>query len=66
MQPDTLTYTGAEIIARTIREFWHSRGYTRVRVERFELGEGYWKTWGVRSNLVNGLPPEVTKPIRSN
>lgn len=60
---DTFSYTGAETIARIIRDFWHSRGYPRVRVERYELPESR-RSWGVRSNLVNGLPPEVIKPIK--
>jgi hypothetical protein len=54
---------GAELLAFEIQEFWHKRGYTQVRAE-VVLGPRSNKGGHVavvRTNLVNGLPPELVK-----
>lgn len=51
---DFFTKHGAALLAQHITSYWRSRGYV-VRTERF-LVDGTDATWGVRSNLVNGLP----------
>jgi len=50
--PDLLSRAGANALCRTIAAYWAKRGH-QVRVEPVEFGED---SWGVRSNLVNGLP----------
>lgn len=44
---------GARLLAAVIIEYWRKRGH-------IVFAEGYPidKKWGVRSNLVNGLPPK--------
>jgi hypothetical protein len=49
---DALSKQGAALLADCIQAFWTRRGYF-VTAERFELRPG---AWGVRSNLVGGLP----------
>lgn len=51
---DFSTSFGAGVLAGYIESFWRGRGYSAVKVERYEVGDG---AWGVRSNLYNGLPP---------
>lgn len=53
--PDNYTAKGAERLRNTILDYWAARGYLNVRVERYQVWEG---VWGLRSNLVGGLPPE--------
>lgn len=50
---DTYTKAGSARLAETIRVYWADRGH-RVTVEPF-LVESF-RCWGIRSNLVNGLP----------
>jgi hypothetical protein len=52
---DYYTAFGAGILAKTIETNWHERGAGHVKVERYKI-KGT-EAWGVRSNLVNGLPP---------
>lgn len=52
--PDNYTASGAEKLRASIARYWLGQGYTNVRVETYQLWTG---TWGIRSNLVNGLPP---------
>ena len=49
---DALSRHGAGLLCEAIANFWLRRGYF-VTAERFEVHEG---AWGVRSNLVAGLP----------
>lgn len=44
---------GASLLCQCITEFWARRGY-KVTVHRFQLYED--GPWGIRSNLVDGLP----------
>ena len=53
--PDNYTAKGAERLRNTILDYWATRGYLNVRVEKYEVWDG---VWGLRSNLVNGLPPK--------
>jgi hypothetical protein len=55
---DLFSKVGARLLAAVIVKYWHDRGH-------FVFAEGYPMTdvsiagkWGVRSNLVNGLPPK--------
>jgi hypothetical protein len=48
-------------MAAFIQDFWHSRGHTNVVVERYELDIP--GVYGVRSNLVGGLPPTQTGDV---
>jgi hypothetical protein len=52
---DALSKFGAGLLCDAIAEFWSRRGFS-VRAERFPV-EGT-ASWGVRSNLVAGLPPQ--------
>lgn len=45
---------GAWTLAEFITDVWRRRGFGNVEVERYEVSPGYW---GLRSNLVRGLPP---------
>lgn len=49
---DLLSAKGASLLCACIMSVWAKRGYA-VTAERFEVAAG---TWGVRSNLVAGLP----------
>jgi hypothetical protein len=53
---DYFSNAGASALAETITTYWHSRGYPWVEAERFPIAERP-SMWGVRSNLVDGLPP---------
>lgn len=53
---DALSKNGASLLAAAIMDFWVRKGFGNVRAERFQVWEG-GKDWGVRSNLVGGLPP---------
>jgi hypothetical protein len=48
---------GAGLLADHINAFWKGR----AKAERYELDAG---GWGVRSNLVNGLPPVKRQEVR--
>ncbi|MGJ5032342.1 hypothetical protein ACQR1I_36275 [Bradyrhizobium sp. HKCCYLS2038] len=52
---DTLTKAGARSLVVQIREYWALRGHS-VRVEAVPI-QDWPDMWGVRSNLVNGVPP---------
>lgn len=52
---DRYTQYGAGITARQVQKYWNDRGYDAVRAEAYPL-EGFDGLYGVRSNLVNGLP----------
>lgn len=56
---DFMDFYGSGVLAGIVQRYWHERGHTNVIVERVEIFEG---TWGVRSNLVAGLPPKSTAP----
>ena len=53
---DSLTYTGANNLAKKITEYWRVRGYAvKTFVEEASLG-GEMRVFIVRSDLVNGYP----------
>lgn len=55
---DCHTYRGAGRLAKTIEQYWRGRGFASVVVERFQVfPDDHYSPWGVRSNLVRGLPP---------
>ncbi len=55
--PDNYTKHGAGVLAALVEKYWHGRGHRHVKAERYELGANVPGMWGVRSNLVAGLPP---------
>lgn len=58
---DFLTRFGSGVLADHINTFWAARG-AMIFAERYELPAG--GGWGVRSNLVNGLPAKKRKVMR--
>lgn len=46
---------GAGLLAEHITTYWRKRGHSQVAAERYAMGNS--GNWGVRSNLVDGLPP---------
>jgi hypothetical protein len=59
---DSYSAFGAGVLARKIESYWHERDARHVRAERYEL-PGFEGMWGVRSNLVAGLPPMETERV---
>lgn len=57
MSLGSYSHHAAGVLAKTIETYWRERGHGNVRAERYEL-DGFPNHWGVRSNLVNGLPPK--------
>jgi hypothetical protein len=51
---DVYTIKGANRLVKIIKAYWQKRGHA-VDVERFAI-VGWKDHWGVRSDLVNGLP----------
>lgn len=58
MSTDHFTKHGAAALAMIITDYWVSRGFMTVHAERFAINA---KDWGVRSNLIAGLPPSTRK-----
>jgi|TARA_Y100000310_G_scaffold304804_1_gene344330 hypothetical protein len=56
-------YTGifetAEELATRIEEYWHEKGYPNVLVWAEQEWFGKSKVFVIKSNLVNGLPPDA-------
>lgn len=52
---DLLSKHGSRLLAAAIAEHWLARGHL-VFAEGYSIPET--TAWGVRSNLVNGLPPK--------
>jgi hypothetical protein len=50
---DLYSRKGARLLAEVIAEYWLTRGHI-VFVESYQVADT--QSWGVRSNLVNGLP----------
>jgi hypothetical protein len=61
--PKTDFYTkfGAGLLADHITSVWVKRGHGNVVAERYLMGSG---NWGIRSNLVDGLPPAKVRAGR--
>lgn len=61
--PESMTFSGAQQIARRIVRFWRDRGHTNVRAEVVRVSsEGQRDValrYDVRTNLVNGMPPSL-------
>jgi hypothetical protein len=53
--PNYYTRHGAALLAQEIISAWIRLGHRNVTAEPFRISDGLG--WGVRSNLVNGLPP---------
>jgi hypothetical protein len=58
---DLTSHDGAEENARELDAWWHAHGFRQVRHWAEMIGDegrnAHQPVWGVRSNLVNGLPP---------
>lgn len=56
-QPNGLSQAGAEALAARIKEYWVTQGYPKVetRIEKAQIGPHL--IFGVRSNMVGGVPP---------
>lgn len=54
---DFLTRNGADALVKHLTDYWTSRGYRSIRVERYELPGTVGGSYGVRSNMVGGIPP---------
>lgn len=59
--PDNYTANGADKLKAVILRYWLDRGFVNIRAEKYEISPGIW---GVRSNLVNGLPPSRKRKAR--
>lgn len=56
--------SSAELFAHRIEAHWHELGHKQVSaraVPKQVLGFG--EVWGVRSNLIRGLPPPTTNSV---
>lgn len=54
---DHYTKPGAERLAERIVSYWHSRGFRDVTATVYKIMASTGLCYGIRSNLVNGLPP---------
>lgn len=59
---DFLDRAGAQAIAASINDYWRARGHLTVRAEPYELPD-FRRVYGVRSNLVGGLPPRPQRQV---
>ncbi|MDE2096291.1 MAG: hypothetical protein KGL39_03530 [Patescibacteria group bacterium] len=57
-----LDLEGASRLRKRLIEYWHSRGHTNVHVSIVPGNYRQFSLYGIRSNLVNGLPPSRTVP----
>ncbi len=53
---DTLTRHGANLLAKYIETHWKSKGYPAIVVETFPV-PNISDHYGIRSNMVGGIPP---------
>lgn len=53
---DLTSRNGADALCKVLTEYWTTRGYRGVRVERYELPGTVGGSYGVRSNMLNGWP----------
>jgi transposase len=59
--PDTLSKGDAEKLARRITAYWRDQGYSvACWIEQSGTSQRH-KFWGVRSDLVNGLPAKLAR-----
>ena len=61
---DNLSAPGAQRLCQIIKSYWDAAGFANVQTEIVHSGgSGEAPVWGVRSNLIAGLPrPAMTKP----
>jgi hypothetical protein len=58
---DYLTCSGAYVLAESVRHYWHERGSKKLNVWVEPINKADPDTgYQVRSNLRNGLPPDLT------
>ena len=67
MENDSYSFEGAFRLAAKVEDYWHRRGHRNVKAEPYSIGHFKFlpasgqaralERFGVRSNLVNGLPP---------
>ncbi len=59
---DAYSQFGAQHLANEINQFWFDKGHRNVKAEAYIIDSKAAKIeYGVRSNLVNGLPPEAAE-----
>ena len=60
---DNLSAPGAQRLCQIIKSYWDAAGFANVQTEIVHSGgSGEAPVWGVRSNLIAGLPrPAMTK-----
>lgn len=58
--PNYLTEGGAKALSQKIEQYWHKRGFDKMQawVAENRHGVACTRTYGVRSNLLNGWPPK--------
>jgi hypothetical protein len=62
-QIDNLSAPGAQRLSEMIRGFWKAAGFSNVETEIIRSGGSPGSpAYGVRSNLRNALPPNMTRP----
>jgi hypothetical protein len=62
-QIDNLSAPGAQRLSEMIRAFWSAAGFDNIRTEIVHSGgSAKAPAYGVRSNLIGGLPAVTTKP----
>ena len=59
-----LSAPGAQRLCQIIKSYWNPAGFVNIQTEIVHSGgSGEAPVWGVRSNLIAGLPrPAMTKP----
>jgi hypothetical protein len=57
---DGFSRAGAEQLAEVIVTYWRDQGHNSVRAWPYRFNDG-GNDWGVRSNLVAGLPPSPAR-----
>lgn len=59
---DVTSRHGAGVLCDMIERYWHGLGHKSVVAERYEVFPGaFVNAWGVRTNLVAGLPPRKAR-----
>jgi hypothetical protein len=57
---DDLSAPGAQRLAQMIRGYWKAAGFDNIRTEIVHSGgSGEAPVWGVRSDMIGGLPPAM-------
>jgi hypothetical protein len=55
-QIDCSSAPGAAALARRIVQFWADAGFDNIRIEIIRAGGHESPVWGIRSDMIGGLP----------